>query len=67
DPYVGDRLGRLNLSKAGLLARDQFVFDSCQAHGLPVAIAMAGGYAPDLNDIVDIQFATIQEAARRLA
>lgn len=65
DPYENDRLGRLMISKAGLYARDRMVFDACETAGLPVAIAMAGGYAPRVEDIVDIQFATINEAAGR--
>ncbi|HQR43149.1 MAG TPA: histone deacetylase [Gemmatales bacterium] len=66
DPYEGDRLGRLRLTKSGLLARDRMVFDHCQAARLPVAIAMAGGYAPDVQDIVEIQYNTIREAAGRV-
>lgn len=65
DPFVHDRFGRLALSKAGLAERDRLVFDYCQAAGLPVAIAMAGGYAPQVEDIVDIHFQTIREAAER--
>ncbi|MCL4295088.1 MAG: histone deacetylase [Anaerolineae bacterium] len=65
DPFTGDRLGRLALSKAGLAARDRLVFDLCQAAGLPVAITMSGGYAPQVEDIVDIHFQTIREAAER--
>ncbi len=34
DPYEGDRLGRLKLSKSGLAARDRMVFDLCRASGL---------------------------------
>jgi acetoin utilization deacetylase AcuC-like enzyme len=65
DPFVGDRLGRLALTKQGLADRDQLVFDCCQAAGLPVAVTMAGGYAPCIEDIVDIHFQTIQAAAER--
>jgi acetoin utilization deacetylase AcuC-like enzyme len=65
DPFAGDRLGRLALTKAGLAARDRLVFDLCQAAGLPVAITMSGGYAPQIEDIVDIHFQTIREAAER--
>ncbi len=65
DPFAGDRLGRLALSKAGLAARDRLVFDFCQAAGLPVAITMSGGYAPQIEDIVDIHFQTIREAVER--
>ncbi len=63
DPYTGDRLGRLALSKSGLAARDALVLERCARAGLPVAVAMAGGYAEDLADIVDIHFATVCRAA----
>jgi acetoin utilization deacetylase AcuC-like enzyme len=62
DPYVGDRLGRLALSKDGLASRDACVLDTLRAAGVPVAIAMAGGYAEDIEDIVDIHFATVRLA-----
>ena len=62
DPYVGDRLGRLALSKAGLASRDAYVLDTLRRAGVPAAIAMAGGYAEDIEDIVDIHFATVRLA-----
>ncbi len=65
DPYREDRFGTLALTKEGLAARDQMVFDWCQAQGLPVAVTMAGGYAPRVDDIVDIHFQTVQETLRR--
>jgi acetoin utilization deacetylase AcuC-like enzyme len=64
DPFEGDRLGRLKMSKWGLAARDEQVLRACQAAGLPVAIAMAGGYAHEVEDIVDIHFQTILTAWR---
>ena len=60
DPFEGDRLGRLSLSKAGLETRDRLVLDTLRGEGLPVAIAMAGGYADDVGDIVDIHYATVR-------
>jgi acetoin utilization deacetylase AcuC-like enzyme len=63
DPYAGDRLGRLALSKAGLAARDRMVLDLCRRAGIPVAIAMAGGYARQVQDTVDIHFQTVRVAA----
>ena len=62
DPFSEDRFGRLNLSKKGLAARDRLVFDFCRAYRLPVAVTMAGGYAPDIDDIVDIHHRTVTEA-----
>ena len=63
DPYVGDRLGHLALSKPGLAERDRRVIAACRERGLPVAISMAGGYAEDVEDIVDIHLATVRLAA----
>ena len=62
DPYVGDRLGGLGLSLAGLAERDRAVFAACRRAGLPVAVTMAGGYAPDPDDIVAIHLNTVRIA-----
>ncbi len=59
DPFAGDRLGRLSLSKAGLADRDRMVLSACARLGLPIAITMAGGYAKDVGDIADIHFQTV--------
>lgn len=63
DPYLHDRLGRMALSKAGLAERDRMVLGLCHAAGLPVAVTMAGGYAPNVEDIVDIHAETVRVAA----
>lgn len=65
DPYEGDRLGRLALSKAGLLARDRRVFDLCESRQWPLAVAMAGGYAVPIADTVDIHLQTVRELLSR--
>ena len=67
DPYAGDRLGRLALSKAGLLERDVRVMQACRQVGLPLAVVMAGGYARNIEDIVDIHYQTISTLARLFA
>lgn len=64
DPYVNDTLGSLALSKTGLRTRDQLVFETCQRLNVPVALTMAGGYSNDVDDIVDIHFATVCEALK---
>jgi len=63
DPFFHDRLGRLNLTKAGLSSRDRLVFDICRSRGLPVAVTMAGGYAEEVEDTVAIHFETVRLAA----
>ena len=66
DPYAGDRLGRLALSIEGLQARDERVLGACRAAGVPVAVAMAGGYAQPIEDTVTVHFNTICTAARTM-
>jgi acetoin utilization deacetylase AcuC-like enzyme len=66
DPYEGDRLGRLSLTKAGLRRRDELVLDRLRAAGAPVVVVLAGGYAPDVRDVVDINAATAAVVAARL-
>ena len=62
DPYHDDRLGRLGLSFDGLRERDRRVLAPCRDAGIPVAIAMAGGYARQIDDTVAIHAATIRLA-----
>ncbi len=64
DPYADDRLGRLKLSMSGLAARDAMVFGWCAMRNLPVAVAMAGGYARQIEDTVTIHANTVITAQR---
>ena len=66
DPFHGDRLGRLALTKEGLRRRDAMVVSACLEHELPLVITMAGGYADDVQDIVDIHANTVMSAMQRL-
>ena len=62
DPFEGDRLGRLTLTSEGLALRDQRVMAFVKEKGIPIAIAMAGGYANPIEDTVRIHYQTIQIA-----
>lgn len=63
DPWRDDRFGRLGMTKEGLAARDRYVLGLLREAGIPTAVAMAGGYARDTEDTVDIHVATIRIAA----
>ncbi|MDA0181880.1 histone deacetylase [Solirubrobacter phytolaccae] len=68
DPWEGDRLGRLSLTKPGLRLRDELVL--ARLRGIPTVVVLAGGYAPDPRDTVDINVATLESvlaAARALS
>ena len=62
DPYEHDKLGRLSMSKEGLRERDRRVFSWISQRGLPVAVTMGGGYAPLIEDIVEIHLETVRQA-----
>lgn len=64
DPYEHDKLGRLALTKNGLRQRNELVLENCRTAGIPVAISMAGGYAKNVQDIVDIHFQTVTTAVQ---
>lgn len=51
DPFVGDRLGRLNLSEAGLAARERLIAQLAIDRGLPIASTLGGGYGPDTLEV----------------
>lgn len=63
DPFQDDKLGRLSLTKEGLAARDRLVISELWSRNIPTAIAMAGGYAHSIDDIVDIHARTIRIAS----
>lgn len=64
DPYKEDQLGRLAISKEGLRERDNFICTQAKNFGVPIAITLAGGYAFNREDTVDIHFATLEECIK---
>jgi acetoin utilization deacetylase AcuC-like enzyme len=63
DPFEGDRLGRLALTRAGLAARDQLVRSSLLRAGIPACVTLAGGYSERIEDTVEINLATLRAFA----
>lgn len=61
DPYEGDGLGRLALTKHGLMMRDQLVLQRVRAEGVPLVVTMAGGYGINILDTVDIHYQTVMQ------
>jgi acetoin utilization deacetylase AcuC-like enzyme len=60
DPYGGDRLGGLALTKQGLGERDRLVVEAARRAAVPVVTVLAGGYALDVQDTVDIHVTTMK-------
>lgn len=62
DPYQEDQLGGLGLTIDGLRRRDEIVYEHARAAGIPIAVTLAGGYAVDTNDTVEIHCNTVRAA-----
>jgi acetoin utilization deacetylase AcuC-like enzyme len=60
DAFEGDRLGGLTLTKAGLQRRDRMVVEAARAAAAPIAVVLAGGYAADVRDTVDVHVNTVR-------
>ena len=64
DPFEGDMLGGLMMSKKGLKDRDLLVIGEARKRGIPVAVMLGGGYSADIDDTVDVHLNTIRIAQR---
>ncbi len=62
DPLKSDTLGRLALTFDGLEERDRMVFQFCRRRGIPVSIAIGGGYADPISDSVQAYTNTFRVA-----
>lgn len=63
DPYEGDRLGRLKMTRQGLARRDLLVLQTIRQHGLPVVGVMGGGYSRDVDELADRHMGLFRAAA----
>jgi acetoin utilization deacetylase AcuC-like enzyme len=66
DPYHDDQLGGLGLTKEGMLQRDRLVFLLALRHRAPVCVTLAGGYARNVEDTVELHANTVQAALEAL-
>lgn len=65
DALAADRLGRLSLTHEGLMTRDRIVFETFRQRGVPVSIAVGGGYAEPISASVE-GYANTFRAAREI-
>lgn len=62
DPFAGDKLGRLSLSRDGLRRRDEHVIGLVRALGLPLAGVLGGGYSADIDELADRHLTLLRAA-----
>lgn len=54
DPFVYDQLGNLRLTIEGLKKRDELVIRTAHQKNIPIIAVLAGGYAENTDDTVEI-------------
>ena len=62
DVHGADALGRLNLTDAGVKAREDMVLDYWLARGVPVATVIGGGYLADFEHLMRLHMMVFQTA-----
>lgn len=62
DVLATDKLGKFQLSLEECKQRDKVVLDLVHKNRIPVAIALGGGYSPDIKDIVEAHSNTFRLA-----
>jgi acetoin utilization deacetylase AcuC-like enzyme len=60
DPFFGDRLGGLALTFDGLRLRDRAVIQAARASGAALVVVLAGGYAVNVEDTVEVHVGTVR-------
>lgn len=62
DPYEKDQLGGLRITKEGLMERGKIVIGEALRLHIPTVVLLAGGYAMDVEDTVQVHLNTIKTA-----
>jgi len=63
DVAAGDRYGKLALTEEGIRLRERWVIDAVRGRGLPLAIVLAGGYAPTRERTAELHMHVFRECA----
>ncbi|MFN2261592.1 MAG: histone deacetylase, partial [Psychroflexus sp.] len=59
-----DKLGKLACTIQGCKQRDEFVFETCRKHQIPVEVSMGGGYSKDIKTIIEAHANTYRVAQK---
>lgn len=65
DVHQEDRLGYVNLTDNGVLARDRYMIETCMAQNIPVACVIGGGYDRQ-EEKVAWRHSLLHQAANRI-
>jgi acetoin utilization deacetylase AcuC-like enzyme len=59
DAMLGDRLGRLRVTRDALAERDRLVLDACGDARVPVVTVMGGGYGVRIEETVEVYLGSV--------
>ena len=64
DVHLNDRLGRLNITSDGIMARDLLVLSFFQERKIPVATVIGGGYSQDRTELINRHMLVFEAVAK---
>jgi len=64
DVLAGDRFGKLALTMSGVTERDRAVCAFARRAGIPLVVTLGGGYARDIDQIVEAHCQTVKIAGQ---
>ncbi|NCX08616.1 MAG: histone deacetylase [Rhodobacteraceae bacterium] len=64
DVHLNDRLGRLNITSDGIIARDLLVLSFFQERKIPVATVIGGGYGLDRTELINRHMLVFEAVAK---
>ena len=67
DPLASDRLGRLQLTREDLQARNALVYSWCNAYNKKTVVTMGGGYSKPIENSVECHVDVFTQAASMLS
>ena len=64
DVHLNDKLGRLNITSDGIIARDKLILAFCQKRNIPVATVIGGGYSIDRTELINRHMLVFETVAQ---
>ena len=66
DIYEKDPLGQMAISEAGIIKRDQMVFETAFNNDIPILMVLSGGYSPESGFIIGKSLCNIIDMTKKL-
>lgn len=64
DVHLNDKLGRLNITSDGIIARDKLILAFFQKRNIPVATVIGGGYSIDRTELINRHMLVFETVAQ---